>query len=743
MNEKRYLLLFAFIFMLIIVPCFASTETGELGTGNFDQQISLSVTEKRIDPIVSAAETYRIFLNTNIKNQQFMMVSGADNSTDLHVGSALDSASIDATVKINGTTIGHGTWGFNRNYATSPAYIQIWFEWDDLDLSGFSGSQYATLYFSNGTALNYTNAYAVLSYKYQNQPNAEYYYLFDSVSPCPALFMSGTNIRFIPVYNSIDYYYRYLYKFRNYWIAEQDDTTSKITINVYKNVGGVTYNSKVYVLDQYDNIIWNELAISGTDQEYATFTTPVKIRVQNALFMNYTTSKLFSAELKDYMLHLNTTNAMIDEHVKAELISYGDSNLSELKQVIYTYSGSDLVVHLMENLTDNSLKSSFTKISNSWYQYDSDTSYFSNPISTPPDEVVFSLTNAGNYTITASYITTFNQAEQTTENLTIIGTGYRKNIFNWLDADLGGYIDNVPYQIFNANSNKWTNGTAFTGTLEYYGNTGDSLIIHQTPTGYADKTTTTNIWGEDYTANPSGIHNIYLLPTSTKAGLVASYWTVLEYQNGVLGAPISGATITILKNVSGGFEDYDISTTSAYGTAKIYLLNYTAYKAYISKTGYVTSVKIFETTYDGAISYTIGLQPVSNIPTLTTAQTTTQITTIGGYAGNIGGGNISPASCSVTLPAGATFIDALKRNLACAGITKGDMQGYALACMVICVCMLFGGRYGKGLGVAFGAGAGYVISLGMGLVPLWSFFALLVIAGLIFAVKIWRTSNND
>jgi len=57
--------------------------------------------------------------------------------------------------------------------------------------------------------------------------------------------------------------------------------------------------------------------------------------------------------------------------------------------------------------------------------------------------------------------------------------------------------------------------------------------------------------------------------------------------------------------------------------------------------------------------------------------------------------------------------------------------------------MLFGGRYGRGLGVAIGAGAGYIISLAMKLVPLWTFIAVLVISGLIFAIKIWRADNND
>ena len=299
------------------------------------------------------------------------------------------------------------------------------------------------------------------------------------------------------------------------------------------------------------------------------------------------------------------------------------------------------------------------------------------------------------------------------------------------------FVNNVYYQIHNLDLNTWTNSSTATGIFPLQGYAYNDVMIYLQAEGFADKTVTTYIYPD--LGNPiiDTVHPIYMYPDNAPAGYVSIYFTVLD---GNSGAAIKSASVAITYYDDEGNLLDKSSLTSGVGSAIFMINTNTNVTAYISKSGYITASRRFSVTDEGVYTYTIYLMPLGSVTTFTTAPTTIQTTAGGGYIGEIGG-NRTPTSCEIS--ANATFIDSMMSKLACAGIRTGEAQGWALACIIICVCMLFGGRYGKGLGVAFGGSAGYVISLGMGLVPLWSFFAMLVLAGLVFAVKIWRTTSND
>jgi hypothetical protein len=78
-----------------------------------------------------------------------------------------------------------------------------------------------------------------------------------------------------------------------------------------------------------------------------------------------------------------------------------------------------------------------------------------------------------------------------------------------------------------------------------------------------------------------------------------------------------------------------------------------------------------------------------------------------------------------------------KNLLACNGITDLLSQNLAMAMCIMLFAGLILGKVAKGIGVLAGVVAGAVISMAAGLLPFWIIIVLIILAGLIFAVKIF------
>jgi hypothetical protein len=94
------------------------------------------------------------------------------------------------------------------------------------------------------------------------------------------------------------------------------------------------------------------------------------------------------------------------------------------------------------------------------------------------------------------------------------------------------------------------------------------------------------------------------------------------------------------------------------------------------------------------------------------------------------------------LPEDATFVDVLKNSLACNGLKDAQSQSLGLACMIILICAIVLGRIAKGIGVLSGVIAGTVLSTVAGFLPFWIIIVVVIIAGLVFAAKVFWSNGG-
>lgn len=94
------------------------------------------------------------------------------------------------------------------------------------------------------------------------------------------------------------------------------------------------------------------------------------------------------------------------------------------------------------------------------------------------------------------------------------------------------------------------------------------------------------------------------------------------------------------------------------------------------------------------------------------------------------------------LPDDATFVDILKNSLACNGLKDAQSQSLGIACLIILLCAIVLGRIAKGIGVLSGVVAGTVLSTVAGFLPFWIIIVVIIIAGLIFAGKVFWSNGG-
>lgn len=174
------------------------------------------------------------------------------------------------------------------------------------------------------------------------------------------------------------------------------------------------------------------------------------------------------------------------------------------------------------------------------------------------------------------------------------------------------------------------------------------------------------------------------------------------------------------------------------------LLQNTAYTVNAAKAGYCGSSESFNTstnTYKYIPLYIKYGSCVGPTPTHTPIPNATPIVTtptpIGGY-GQING---TAAVCG-ELPEDASYIDILRNNLACNGFKDVLSQNMALSMLIILAAGIILGRVAGGVGVLSGVISGAVISMAMGFLPFWIIIVLIIVAGLIFAGKIFWSGGT-
>jgi hypothetical protein len=107
----------------------------------------------------------------------------------------------------------------------------------------------------------------------------------------------------------------------------------------------------------------------------------------------------------------------------------------------------------------------------------------------------------------------------------------------------------------------------------------------------------------------------------------------------------------------------------------------------------------------------------------------------------IGGVYNGTAAVCGNLPESPTMMDVLRNSFACNGIVDLVMQNMALSVLIMLICAIVLGRVASGIGVLAGAIIGATVSTAMGILPFWIIIVLIILAGLIFAGKIFWSNQ--
>lgn len=134
-----------------------------------------------------------------------------------------------------------------------------------------------------------------------------------------------------------------------------------------------------------------------------------------------------------------------------------------------------------------------------------------------------------------------------------------------------------------------------------------------------------------------------------------------------------------------------------------------------------------------------GPQTPTPTPTPYTSITPTAVPTlIGGW------GNATirePYVCNANLK-NPTITDMALNALACNGLKTAQEQGIGISIIVIGLLALILGKVAGGIGVLGGAILGTLVCILIGFLPIWIIIVLIIVAGLIFATKIYSSGGD-
>jgi hypothetical protein len=296
---------------------------------------------------------------------------------------------------------------------------------------------------------------------------------------------------------------------------------------------------------------------------------------------------------------------------------------------------------------------------------------------------------------------------------------------NCLDASSGSLIQNGNTQLYiqNTYSGSWLNVTVPTGKYNYTSLKGSSINLYGTSPNYV----ASNNYNIPVTDNT--VYNMYFGQVNNSLSINQSQitYTVID---AISNAPLAGATITEV-NASRGLSGSAITGPSGTYTELYTTTSNTSFTVTTTDSpNYYGDVRQVNVYTSGNQFITIPLQRVSQITPTYTAVTPTVAPTNG-----INGQPVNGTAWICGAPY-TNIVDQLGSFAACWGITDRTAQNLALAAIIIIIFALLLAKYGKAAGAIVGASVGFIISLVAGLIPVWAFFALVIIAGLLFAVKL-------
>lgn len=405
--------------------------------------------------------------------------------------------------------------------------------------------------------------------------------------------------------------------------------------------------------------------------------------------------------------------------------------------------------HAQEYPYDFNMIGQFENVNATYWKFRPDmNSAWQTASTTSPLSMVHTPDSNGIYTYSFNaYDNTSHTIGQTATEIVNVGGGAGSGS---LTIKLGAYDATTNSQLLNFNLNLTDEAD---GTVTEYGNItfdkeitlprGNGYVARATKTGYQ----TSTVIGETGTL-------LFVVPTN------------LNIQKGDFGAyfriPLFPDGSVIAGNTSISAKVYDIETYYPLGNVQIVNSNAptdikytgtdgesvswviphnTPYTLTASKSGYCTITESKNTGTDSNQWVPLYMKYgacAGSTPTPTpTATVTATATPIGGW-GNLTGGAIVCGN----MPENATIIDVMKNGLACNGLRDEQSQNLGIAMLIILFAAIILGRIAKGVGVLAGVIAGTVLSTVAGFLPFWIIIVVIIIAGLVFAGKVFWSSGN-
>lgn len=616
--------------------------------------------------------------------------------------------------------IGNGTIGYQRQYDSAwPIPTEIggyqYIQMDTWNVTGLSGDILTVITF-NDTAL-----YGTFTSNF-NHPATNG--TWSSTAP------SGMPYFYVATIGGFggSYTYNRDAPFRNSYNATKPSGVG-ITGYVVKHEkgGSFVYNSRAYITDgQYPfTALTSESVISGNDFYFNVPADSIKICVRSSTGDWYNTSEIFNHTGTAtptatptpiagavYTMTTSTDYVNVSGTNTATIASVMDPGLTDLKYIGAYWSNStnagDQGNFYEVGSTVHSL--SYTNIGGTWYGYDSaDVDYnnakggIPNPLTlkwdtTNGDKILHvTLQNsAGDYT----YLTRTIHVGQGTQ--TLIQTKAQA-----MDGTNGGSLGMVSMQIFNHNTQTWTNLSPNDGLGSIITPANTILSFYAQKAGFTNGTLLNQPARGDLTYQIP----LFIGPT-VGAGFVNYFVTVQDTQ----GYPLSGAMIAITPEGN----STKTATSSSSGSQ---IFNLTASKLHtytISKSGYQTRSGSF-TTGTTAGSLTVQMSPIVT-PTKTIVMPTGSWTVNPSYtpSGNMTG--FWTPWVNVFTQMGAA----------------SDELPLLIAAMLICFCMAAGFGMGGVLGGEVAMGFGAIFCVALGLIPIWVVLAIIILGFLFYGLKIGR-----
>lgn len=721
-----------FCLLMIISPVSADTVSGD----NFSFSNSLSQELQTHNFLIAAnggnihSGAFNVYLNfSSLKSPTVILTQYATGST------AVQSTSGTFTLTYASNTFATGTFSLiNGSFpgglqggmsSFGPYTAQFALVFTTFDGTGLSGAQQCSLTLSpsvGGAAVNFA--------AYQDPSGADLVPAYNLY----AVFYSGNSGGHpIPVGGA--YVINDKIVATDTFTGSSNATTKTFTFSVSK-----TSPSKVSVYSGNDgSLIWSESNPNSNTNSISNMLLTYQPVVFSSLFFGSyrVNSSIYFMSTDTYSVTWSPTSPVIGQSLTLQisnssigLLSGNDLNILDYINLIDTSTDTGLVLSSTAGASGYSIE----KNSTGYWNADSGIAMTIN-LGTTLTLPAFSLQTKGTHNL----ILALERASDKTlyyanMSITVIGSESDLNLIIYpYDQITGNSISGAEYDILNPLTNTWANQTVY-GTS--YALNGVEHNRYYNGVIKANNYQTKSF--SFYTGFVNGIldsttgninYQVPMYPTTNNIGTGNVSLSVQVKDSNTNG--LVGASVTVVSQTSG--VSYSSSDTTGVNSVATFETPMNAtYKITAKLSGYQTGTSTVVVGTTSPVSIIIYLSAV--VPTVTTTITYTT----------------SPTVTTTPLPNGVvcdpTFWSkgenimnisgSLQNYVACQGVKSDQNQKAIVGILITLVLLSLGAKYGGKIGAVIATSAGYIISILMGLFPIWTLILFCAIMGVVFAAKL-------